>query len=176
MGFDLGDLSAVEPSTGGGRFTVIPKGQYRLGVNDTSEEMPNHDGTGTVAYIEFAVVEGPFDGSTFRVYYNRKNDNQQSVDIAQKELSALGHAVGVFGGEADAMIGKTFLADVGIKPPSVNKRTGKQYGESNCIDKYYPQGSEPKGGPMGAAPPRPVAVAARPVAAASGAKPWAKRA
>jgi hypothetical protein len=176
MGFDLGDLTAIEPSTGGGSYEVLPKGQYRLSVNEVSEETLTDKG-GSYIYVEYAVAEGELEGSSFRCYYNIKNDSQKTVEIAWRDLAALGRSTGVPGGDADLLLGKTFMAMVGIKPPSVGKN-GKQYGESNNILKYYrpdEQVTPPSPAPA-AARPAPAAVARPAAVAATGARPWAKRA
>lgn len=182
MSFDFGDLMAIEPSTGGGSYELLPKGDYRLGINDVSEETLTNKG-GSYVYIEYAVVDGDHEGATFRVFYNVKNNSAKTVEIAWKELAALARAIGVPGGQSERMLGKTLYARVGIKPPNVGT-DGKQYGESNKIDKYYPLGEEPGTPPVAAtAAPAPlraaqvVAQTARPATVGTtAARPWAKRA
>lgn len=182
MGFELPNLTDVEASTGGS-YQLLPKDDYRLGINDVGDETATAGGDGAYAYIEYAVTDGDFEGATFRIFYNIKNKNPETVRIAHGDLKALALAVGVSpdGGSSDRLLGKTFMARVGIKPASVGKN-GKQYGESNKIDKYYLPNETPAAAtsapaalrqpPIVAQPVRPAAVALT----ATGARPWAKRA
>ena len=171
MGFQLRDLTSIEPSTGGGSFTLLPKDDYVLEVAEISDEKATKDGTGKYVTFKFVVTEGEFEGNGLFVNYNIENKNPVAQDIAWRDLSALGHAVGVYDGDSDALLYKRFLAKVGIE-----KSKNPQYpDDKNKIEKYYIQGDAPVATPAPApAPVRPVPVA-RP-AAVAGARPWPKRA
>lgn len=135
MGFDLGDLTAIEPSNGGGSYQVLPRGQYKLTISEVSDKTLTKKG-GSYVYVEYTVAEGDLEGSTFRVFYNIENDNAKTVEIAWRDLAALGLSTGVPGGDSDLLLGKTFMAMVGTKPAYVDQG-GTQRGESNNILKYY---------------------------------------
>ena len=168
MGFQLRDLSKIPPKVGG-TFTLLPKGDYLLGVNDISEETETTNG-GAYVYVEFVVVEGDYVDASFRVFYNIKHAKQQVSDIAWGEISALGRAVGVLDGDADKMLGKTFWAKVTVRPESVNETTGKKYGESNGIIKYYLPSERRSGSPPTPPQTKPAEDKAPPTRAAG--RPW----
>jgi hypothetical protein len=58
------------------------------------------DGKG--GYLEFVVeaLDGPYKGQTNFIRLNMKNENAQTVEIAQKQLSAICHVTGVYNVQA----------------------------------------------------------------------------
>src|SRR6185312_3317393 len=97
-------------------------------------------------------------------------------EIAWRELSALGHAIGVLAGHSDDLLYKPFAARVGVEKGKP-KGDGTNYSDRNRIEKFYPLDS---GAPPAAMKPAPAAkpavVAAAPAArpaAAAAARPWA---
>ena len=157
MGFQLRDLTTIEPSTGGS-FTLLPKDDYNLEVAEISDEKATKDGTGKYVTFKYVVAEGEFEGNGFFVNYNIENKNPTAQEIAWRDLSALGHAVGVYDGDSDALLYKRFMAKVGIE-----KSKNPQYpDDKNKIDKYYQQSDAPVAAPA-PVPTRPVPVA-RPAA------------
>jgi len=91
---DLGqhgfDSTQVEPSTD---FDVIPAGKYIAEIND-SDMRPNSKGTGEYLWLEFTILDGPFAGRKIWTQLNLDNPSPQAVEIAQRELSSICHAVG----------------------------------------------------------------------------------
>lgn len=168
MGFQF-DVSEVPPASGG--FELLEPGDYRLEASEISDEQATKDGTGAYVTIKYSVIEGEREGAQIFSNYNIKNKNPKAEEIAWRELSALGHAVGVLSGDSDALLYKPFLARIGIE-----KSKDPQYKDKNKIDKFYPQGDAPVAAV--AAAPKPAVVAARPAVVATGgtARPWAKRA
>jgi hypothetical protein len=172
MGFQLQDLSTIEPSTGGGGGELLPIDDYRLQADEISDENVTKDGTGKYVTAKFTVIEGELEGSSFYVNFNIENKNPKAVEIAWRDLSAWGHAVGVLTGDSDALLYKPFLARVGIE-----KSKDPQYKDKNKILKYYRQNETPAPPPApAAARPVPAAVVRPAAVAATGARPWAKRA
>jgi hypothetical protein len=171
MGFALRDLSDIEPSTGGGGSELLPVDDYRLQADEISDENVTKDGTGKYVTAKFTVIEGELEGSSFYVNFNIENKNPKAVEIAWRDLSAWGHAVGVLTGDSDALLYKPFMARVGIE-----KSKDPQYKDKNKILKYYRQDEIPAVAPPALAVARPVAVARPAAVAATGARPWAKRA
>lgn len=91
---DLGgtfDSSSVEPS---GSYEPLPAGKYKC-VATSSDWKATRNGKGR--YIEFAweVIEGQYKGRLAWSRLNLENENQQAVEIARGELSAICKAVGV---------------------------------------------------------------------------------
>ena len=91
---DLGqygfDSTQVEPSTD---FDILPAGKYIAEIND-SDMRPNSKGTGEYLWLEFTILDGPFAGRKIWTQLNLDNPSPQAVEIAQRELSAICHAVG----------------------------------------------------------------------------------
>jgi hypothetical protein len=171
MGFALKDLSAIDPSTGGGGGELLPVDDYRLQADEISDETVTKDGTGKYVTAKFTVIEGELEGSSFYANFNIENKNPKAVEIAWRDLSAWGHAVGVLTGDSDALLYKPFMARVGIE-----KSKDPQYKDKNKILKYYRQDEIPAVASPTPAAARPVAVARPAAVAATGARPWAKRA
>lgn len=185
MGFQLHDLSEIEPSTGGGggSFELLPIGDYRLQADEISDENVTKDGTGKYVTAKFAVVDGENQGTSFFVNFNIENKNPKTAEIAWRDLSAWGHAVGVLAGDSDALLYKPFMARVGIEKGKP-KEGGGVWDDKNRILKYYrpdetPSFPAPSAGmtqrPQTAASSVAQVQAARQV---GGSKPlpWAKRA
>jgi len=140
------------------------------------------DGTGAYVTIKYTVVEGDRQGSQIFANYNIKNKSEKACEIAWRELSALGHAIGVLAGHSDDLLYKPFTAKVGVEKGKP-KGDGTNYSDRNRIEKFYPAdaGAPPAAKPAPA--PKPAVVLDRPAfggatpaakpAAAAGARPWA---
>jgi len=175
MGFQLPNLGEIVPATGS--FELLDPGDYRLEASEISDETVTKDGTGAYVTIKYTVVEGDRQGAQIFANYNIKNKSEKAQEIAWRELSALGHAIGVLAGHSDDLLYKPFTAKVGIEKGKP-KGDGTNYSDRNRIEKFYPLDSgAPPAKPAPA--PKPTVVASAPAArpaAATGARPWAKRA
>ena len=117
---------------------------------------PTKDGGGQYLWLELDVLEGPLAGRKLFDRLNLVNASAQTVEIAQRTLSAICHATGRLQVQDSAELHLIpIIADVTIKPPK------NGYGESNKVH-YLPleRGA-------GAAQPR----AAAPAAATTPAQP-----
>lgn len=85
------DATTVAPDTG---LDVMPVGWYNATI-DESEMKPTKDGTGAFLKLRFNIVDGQYAGRKVFTQLNLKNSNAQTVEIAQKQLSAICHAVNV---------------------------------------------------------------------------------
>src|SRR4051812_18023394 len=85
------DATTVEPDAG---FEVIPPGWYNVAI-DQSEMKPTKDGAGAYLELRFNVLDGQYHNRKLFTRLNLKNTSQEAVEIAQKQLSAICHAVGV---------------------------------------------------------------------------------
>ncbi len=85
------DATQVEPDAG---FDTIPAGWYNVKM-DESELKPTKDGTGTYLQVRFTVIDGQYANRKLFARLNIKNANATTQEIALKQLSAIGHAVGV---------------------------------------------------------------------------------
>jgi hypothetical protein len=85
------DANTVEPA---GDFSPIPGGKY-VCVISASEMKPTKAGDGEYLQLEFTVLEGECKGRKVWTRLNLQNKNQTAKKIAEGELSAICHAVGV---------------------------------------------------------------------------------
>jgi hypothetical protein len=81
----------VDPATD---FEPIPAGRY-LAIISNSEMKPTKSGSGTYLELCFQLIDGPFKNRLLWSRLNLSNPNNQAVQIAQGELSAICRAVGV---------------------------------------------------------------------------------
>ena len=84
------DATQVEPTTD---FDTIPAGRYIAEISD-SDMRPTSKGTGEYLWLEFTILDGPFASRKLWTQLNLVNPSPQAVEIAQRELSAICHAVG----------------------------------------------------------------------------------
>ena len=85
------DASKVEPAS---TFEPVPAGKY-VAVISESEMKPTKSGNGHYLELTFQIVEGQYKGRKLWARLNLDNPNQQAVQIARGELSAICRAVGV---------------------------------------------------------------------------------
>jgi hypothetical protein len=141
----------VEPQSD---FEPIPAGDYTAMIVE-SEMKPTKNGNGEYLQLVFEVCDGQYQSRKIFARLNLNNPNQTAVDIAQRELSAICHAVGVLTPD-DSM-------DLHDKPMTVKVkiRQSPGYDPQNEIAAYKPLSG---GG------------SSKPAASASGAprKPWEK--
>ena len=75
-------------------FEPIPDGNYLAVITD-SEMKPTKSGRGHYLELTFQVVNGPYANRLLWSRLNLDNPSEQAVQIAQGELSAICHAVGI---------------------------------------------------------------------------------
>jgi hypothetical protein len=122
------DATTIEPAKG---YEVLPPGKYPAQIVN-SETRVTKDGMGQYLYVEIDVLDGPYKGRKLFDRLNLVNANPQTVEIAQRTLSAICHATGrmqVQDSEELHLI--PFIADVQVQPPK------NGYGESNKVH-YLP--------------------------------------
>jgi hypothetical protein len=86
--FNSNDVAPQQP------FEVLPAGKYRVQIV-ASEMRRTKDGTGEYLWLEEEILEGEYKDRKIWDRLNLENTNQQAVDIANRTLSAICHAVGV---------------------------------------------------------------------------------
>lgn len=153
LNFNAADIEPAAP------ISALPPGRYPVAISKT-EMKDTKAGTGQYLQIELTITSGPASNRKLWARLNLVNPNQQAVDIAYRELSAICHAVGVLQvNDSDELLGREMMVDVGIEK---NGQTGE---DTNRVKGYAAIGSTP----AKSAPP-----AAKPAAAK--AAPWAKAA
>lgn len=85
--FNAADVKPAED------FSPIPVGDYPAMIVD-SDVKPTKARTGHFAELVFEVTEGQYKGRKVWARLNLDNPNAKAVEIAQRELSAICHAVG----------------------------------------------------------------------------------
>ena len=81
----------VEPTAS---FEPIPSGKYPAAITD-SEMKPTKNGSGNYLQLTFTIIDGEYKNRVLWARLNLNNPNATAVKIAQSELSAVCHAVGV---------------------------------------------------------------------------------
>lgn len=90
------DARQHQPSYGGD--TGLPDGRYKTVIVNSRRVDVEKMGQVTGAYLELThgVIEGPLKGQTMIDRLNLLHSNPQTVEIANKQLSAYCHVLGVF--------------------------------------------------------------------------------
>jgi hypothetical protein len=153
------DATQVEPQ---GEYTPIPAGEYKVQII-TSEMVANKAETGQMLKLELEIMEGQQSGRKIFDRLNLDNPNMTAVEIAQRQLSAICHAVGQLSvQDSEQLHFKPMIAAIVVTPPK------GEYGAGNNIKTYKPIGSAPAA--SGFAP------AARQATAPAGDAPWKRAA
>ncbi|GGC63861.1 hypothetical protein GCM10011504_47590 [Siccirubricoccus deserti] len=170
------DASAVEPAA---PFELLPPGKYAVQIVQ-SEMRPTKAGTGQMLWLEMDVVEGPHQGRKIWDQLNLVNPNQQTVEIAQRTLSAICHAVGQLQvSDSEQLHLRPMLITLAVEPDKRDEHLPpEERRKQNRVKGYAPLGNAPgpRTAPAAAAVPRASAPPPRPTATASAATPPWRRA
>lgn len=159
------DASQVEPQ---GDYTPIPPGEYKVQIL-SSEMVENSAKTGHMLKLELEIIEGDQAGRKLFDRLNLDNPNAQAVEIAQRQLSAICHAVGKLSvQDSEELHMLPMIAVVKVDPP--RSANGKEYGPSNAIKTYKAAGGAAPAASGGFKP-----SAAKPTAGGGNA-PWKRNA
>lgn len=160
------DSNGIDPTP---RFDPIPAGDYPV-IITTSEMKMTKDGAGQYLELHLEVQGGEFANRKLFDRLNLHNQNRQAVEIAQRQLSQICHAVGVLQvADSEQLHFKPLTAIVALRPAR------GEYAASNEIKGYKAGG----GAPVATTYQRPTAPAAGampPPAPARAAAPWARAA
>lgn len=133
------DATQFTPNQGG---EAHPLGKFPAQISNT-EIKPNKANTGGLFVVTFTTPSGSIGN-----YYNLWNESPKAVEIANKELSALCHATGVFRldwqNDGAAIRGARCMIEVGEQKDKEGKPTG--YVEIKKV--YDLQGNEPGKAPV----------------------------
>lgn len=164
------DATSVAPAT---EFQPLPQGEYEAMIID-SDMQQTKSGSGSFLKLTMQVLDGTHKGSVFFDRLNLVNTNPTAVEIAQRALSAICHAIGVMQvTDSTQLHNKPMLVRVALKPAS------GEYGPSNEVKGYKAIGSATAPAVPQAAPQAPAArtpsAPAQPQAQ-TGTPPWMNRA
>ena len=114
-------------------FEVLPAGKYLAQISN-SDLRTTKDGAGTYIWLELDILDGPHAGRKIWDRINQQNPKQQAVDIGQRRLSALCHAIGklVISRTEELLGTPPVIVTVQVRPAE------GQYPESNAIRGYAP--------------------------------------
>lgn len=158
------DATQVDPTD---RYEVLPAGDYEVMIVE-SEQKPTKLGDGSYLQLTLEVQSGPFQGRKIFDRLNLDNANRTAVEIAQRSLSQICHAINVLQvTNSEELHYKPMIAKVKVRPPR------GEYDASNEVGGYKMAGS-PAPAQRQAAP----ATAQRPATSApwstaQAAPPWA---
>lgn len=146
LNFNASEVPPSEP------LTLIPAGEYPAWITE-SEMQATKSGTGQYLKLTFDITDGEFKGRKLWAQLNLVNPNPQAVQIAQRELSAICHAVG--------HLGVTDSGELHLKPlivvVKVQNDPSGQHEPRNEIKGFKPVGQATPGyTPPPAAQPAPV--------------------
>ena len=174
------DATTIDPSVG---YELVPPGRYVVQIV-ASEFRPHRNGQGQGLSIEMEILDGPVTGRRMFDRLNLVHANQQTVEIAQRTLSAICHATGKMQvQDSEELHLVPMIADVTVAPPK------NGYGEQNRI-RYRPLNeagaqqparapAQAPAQPAAPAPrpqPAPAAQQAKPATAAFATAPWKRQA
>ncbi len=175
------DANNVPPSA---PFVVLPADEYLVQIINSSNKVTK-DGRGKYLELEMAVLDGEHKDRKVFDRLNLVNPSAQTVEIAQRTLSAICHATGVMTvANSEQLHFKPMVAKVTVKPARKDEKTGKTYEASNEVKGYRsPEGDYPTASsspPAGKQQPqRPAAQTPAATAPASkpagGAPPWRRK-
>ena len=120
------DATHVDPSID---FEHVPAARYNAEITD-SDMRDNSKGTGEYLHLEFTILDGPCAGRKLWTQLNLFNPSTQAVEIAQRELSAICHAVGKLRVQ-DSIELHNIPLEINVKV-----KTSPEYGKQNIIRGY----------------------------------------
>ena len=142
------DATQVEPS---GARVLVAIGPHPAQVLRT-DVIPTKDGEGKFAWFEVEITDGEFKGCTLETRMNLWNKNPKTVEIAQRDLSALCHATSEMAVEdTDQLCFKPFIVIVKHEPAVMNPDGSQKYGPKAEISGFKPPAPLRQAAPVGAA-------------------------
>lgn len=165
------DVTNIDPYVGGG--APLPSGVYAMQITNMDCKANNNAESGHNLALEYTVIAGEFKG---RKYFENLNlwhtGSSAAVEIAEKQLSSIGHAVGVLAGEdLTVLANKPMLVELELQeatPDKANPNTGetiKGRGPQNRVikrDPYIAQSANSGAAPQFAQQPQAAAAAQAP--------------
>lgn len=129
------DANAVDPADS---FEPLPAGDYMVVITD-SEMKDTRSGTGQYLQLTLQVVDGPYHNRLIFDRLNLINPNQTAVEIAQRQLSQICHAVGILSVTDSAQ-----LHNLPLVAKIAYRNGNDQYGPSNDVKGYRAADDAPK--------------------------------
>lgn len=171
----LFDASQVNPAE---ERTPVPAGKYSAVIIESGFKETSKGGQ--TLNLTMEIIDGEHKGRRVYDWLNLVNSNAQAVEIAQRTLSSICHAVGRLQVEDSEDLHHTpMLVSVKVRPARTDPITGKDYKASNEVAGYAAlNGAMPASTPTHMAPQRSPVQATAPAATApagragGAAPPW----
>jgi hypothetical protein len=129
------DATQIQPNQ---PFEVLPAGDYKCII--TESEMADTKTGGQMLKLTLQVIEGEHTNRMLFDRLNLVNNNPKAVEIAQRTLSSICHAVGKYQvSDSSELHNLPLIASVKIRPASADG----QYGPQNDIKGYKPATAQP---------------------------------
>ncbi|MCC6719557.1 MAG: DUF669 domain-containing protein [Acetobacteraceae bacterium] len=153
--FDATEVAPAVP------LEMLPPGKYLAHLIE-SEMLPTKAGDGQYLKLVFEVLEGPSARRKIFDQLNLVNRNEQTVEIAQRTLSAICHAVGqVHVSDSEQLHFKPLVVTLRVEPAGPDKH-GVHREARNKVAGY----AAASAGATSSSAPRPATAASRPAPAA----------
>lgn len=132
MTFDFSTFNADEQEPMATGFELLPNGQYPIMFTDAIWKETKAQ-NGHYLFLTAVVTDGDFEDRKLFVNLNLDNPSEKAVEIAKRELGAIGRAVGVVTmKEASNLLDLPLLCDVVVEPAKDN------FPAKNKITAYHP--------------------------------------
>jgi hypothetical protein len=169
---DIFDATGVAPAA---PLDLLPPGRYAAQIVN-SEMRATKAGNGQYLWLEMDVIDGPHQGRKIWDQLNLVNHSQQTVEIAQRTLSAICHAVGQLQvSDSEQLHFRPMQVTLAVEPDSRDKHLAPQeQRKQNKVKGYAALGGAPgaRPAPTAPAPVRSAPPPPRPGAAGSATPPW----
>lgn len=150
------DAQQYDPTQGVGS---LPIGKHPV-IVESSEVKANKANDGGYLQLNLRIIDGPQQGTTGAYRLNLYHSNQQTVEIAHRQLSAICHVIGVFQvTDSSQLHNLPFLIEVGpqkndpqyTEVKKVFDMNGNEPGKAGAgAPAAQPQQQQPQGQPNGA--------------------------
>ena len=127
------DATQVAPSTG---YDPLPPGKYLVEITD-SEMKATKAGNGEMLQLEYTVLDGEFRNRKIWDRLCLRHPNQTAVEIAEANLSAICHAVGVMKLDDSVQLHHAPLV-IAVKC-KIDDSTGETYNEVKSYARHESQ-------------------------------------
>lgn len=109
------DATKIDPAAASQQLPVSDGNGHLVVITESSVE-PTKDKSGGMVVLTLSIIEGPMQGQSGPYRLNLYNQSAQACEIAQRQLSGICHAVGVFQVTATEQLhNKPFRAVVGYQ-------------------------------------------------------------
>jgi len=170
---DTFDATGVAPAA---PMELLPPGRYAAQIVN-SEMRATRAGNGQYLWLEMDVIEGPHQGRKIWDQLNLVNPSPQTVEIAQRTLSAICHAIGQLQvSDSEQLHFRPIQVTLAVEPDGRDKHLPPhEQRKQNKVKGYAPlDGAAPARAvaPAPSAPTRTALAPARPAAPTTATPPW----